>query len=60
MTRTEQQRLKKILEYKKGYLDAMLWIQDEQPYDDELYLRIDMYTHKITELQNKLKGNDDE
>ena len=36
MTRTEQQRLKKILEYKKGYLDALMWIQDEQPYDDEL------------------------
>ena len=38
----------------------MLWIQDQQPYDDELELRIDIYTHKIEELQNKLKGNDDE
>jgi hypothetical protein len=59
MTRTEQQRLKKILEYKKGYLDAMLWIQDQQPYDDELELRIDIYTYKIEELQNKLKGHDE-
>ena len=59
MTRTEQQRLKKILEYKKGYLDAMLWIQDHQPYDDELELRIDIYNHKIEELQNKLKGHDE-
>jgi hypothetical protein len=59
MTRTEQQRLKKILEYKKGYLDAMLWIQDQQPYDDELELRIDIYNHKIEELQNKLKGHDE-
>lgn len=58
MTRIEQHRLKKILEYKKGYLDAMLWIQDQQPYDDELEIRIDIYTHKIDELQNKLKGND--
>jgi hypothetical protein len=59
MTRTEQQRLKKILEYKKGYYDALLWIQDEQPYDDELELRIDIYFHKIEELQNKLKGHDE-
>lgn len=59
MTRTEQQRLKKILEYKKGYLDAMLWIQDQQPYDEELELRIDIYNHKIEELQNKLKGHDE-
>jgi hypothetical protein len=59
MTRTEQQRLKKILEYNKGYLDAMLWIQDQQPYDDELELRIDIYNHKIEELQKKLKGHDE-
>jgi hypothetical protein len=59
MTRTEQLRLKKILEYKKGYLDAMLWIQNEEPYDDELELRIDIFTHKIEELQNKLKGHDE-
>jgi hypothetical protein len=59
MTRTEQLRLKKILEYKKGYLDALLWIQDQQPYDDELELRIDIYLHKIEELQNKLKGHDE-
>jgi len=59
MTRTEQLRLKKILEYKKGYLDAMLWIQDQQRYDDELELRIDIFTHKIEELQNKLKGHDE-
>ena len=37
----------------------MLWIQDQQPYDDELELRIDIYTHKIEELQNKLKGHDE-
>jgi hypothetical protein len=59
MTRTEQLRLKKILEYKKGYLDALLWIQDEEPYDDVLELRIDIFTHKIDELKNKLKGHDE-
>jgi hypothetical protein len=37
----------------------MLWIQDQQPYDDELELRIDIYLHKIEELQNKLKGHDE-
>jgi hypothetical protein len=59
MTRTEQQRLKKILEYKKGYCDALLWIQNEEPYDEELELKIDIFTHKIEELQNKLKGHDE-
>ena len=59
MTRTEQQRLKKILEYKKGYLDALLWVQNSEPYDEVIELRIDIYTHKIEELQNKLKGHDE-
>lgn len=59
MTRTEQQRLRKILEYKKGYLDAMLWIQTEQPYDDEIELKIDIVQHKINELENKIKGHDE-
>jgi|SanBayMetagenome_1026888.scaffolds.fasta_scaffold18836_4 hypothetical protein len=59
MTRTEQNRLKKILEYKKGYLDALLWIQNSEPYDEVIELRIDIYTDKIEELQNKLKGHDE-
>jgi hypothetical protein len=45
-------------EYKKGYCDALLWIQNEEPYDEELELRIDIYLHKIEELENKLKGHD--
>ena len=57
MTRTEQNRLKKILEYKKGYLDALLWVQTEQPYDDEIELKIDIVQHKINELENKLKDD---
>ncbi len=59
MTRTEQNRLKKILEYKKGYLDALLWIQNSEPYDEVIELRIDIYTDKIEELQKKLKGHDE-
>lgn len=55
MTRTEQNRLKKILEYNKGFADALLWIQQYEPYDDEIELKIDIVQHKINELQNKLK-----
>lgn len=55
MTRTEQNRLKKILEYNKGFADALLWIQQQQPYDDEIELKIDIVQHKINELENKLK-----
>ena len=58
MTRTEQIRLRRILEYNKGYLDAMLWIQTEQPYDDEIELKIDIVQHKINELENKLKNDE--
>lgn len=57
MTRTEQNRLKKILEYKKGYLDALLWVQNSEPYDEVIELRIDIYTDKINELENKLKND---
>lgn len=57
MTRTEQNRLRKILEYKKGYLDALLWIQNSEPYDEVIELRIDIYTDKIKELENKLKDD---
>lgn len=57
MTRTEQNRLRRILEYKKGYLDALLWIQNSEPYDDVIELKIDIYTDKIKELQNKLKDD---
>jgi hypothetical protein len=57
MTRTEHNRLRKILEYKKGYLDALLWIQNSEPYDEVIELRIDIYTDKIKELENKLKDD---
>jgi hypothetical protein len=58
MTQTEKHRLRRILEYKKGYYDALLWIQNEEPYDEELELWIDIYLHKIEQLENKLKGHD--
>lgn len=58
MTRTEQIRLRRILEYKKGYLDALLWVQTEQPYDEVIELRIDIFTDKINELENKLKNDE--
>ena len=57
MTRTEQQRLRKILEYNKGFADALLWIQEYEPYDDEIELKIDIVQHKINELENKLKND---
>lgn len=57
MTRTEQQRLKKILEYNKGFADALLWVQSNEPYDDEIELKIDIIQHKINELQNRLKDD---
>jgi hypothetical protein len=46
------------LEYKKGYLEALLWVQNSEPYDEVIELRIDIYTDKIEELENKLKGHD--
>ena len=58
MTQTEKYRLKRILEYKNGYLDALLWVQNSEPYDEVIELRIDIYTDKIEELENKLKGHD--
>ena len=58
MTQTEKHRLKRILEYKNGYLDALLWVQNSEPYDEVIELRIDIYTDKIEELENKLKGHD--
>ena len=58
MTQTEKHRLKRILEYKNGYLDALLWVQNSEPYDEVIELRIDIYTDKIKELENKLKGHD--
>ena len=58
MTQAEKHRLKRILEYKKGYLDALLWVQNSEPYDEVIELRIDIYTDKIEELENKLKGHD--
>ena len=58
MTHAEKHRLKRILEYKKGYLEALLWVQNSEPYDEVIELRIDIYTDKIEELENKLKGHD--
>jgi hypothetical protein len=58
MTQTEKHRSKRILEYKKGYLEALLWVQNSEPYDEVIELRIDIYTDKIKELENKLKGHD--
>jgi hypothetical protein len=58
MTQAEKHRLKRILEYKKGYLDALLWVQNSEPYDEVIELRIDIYTDKIKELENKLKAHD--
>jgi len=58
MTQAEKHRLKRILEYKKGYLEALLWVQNSEPYDEVIELRIDIYTDKIKELENKLKGHD--
>jgi hypothetical protein len=58
MTQAEKHRLKRILEYKKGYLEALLWVQNSEPYDEVIELRIDIYTDKIEELENKLKGHD--
>lgn len=58
MTNTEKQRLRRLLEYAKGYHDALLYVIEHQPYDDELELKIDIYFHKIDELQNKLSKND--
>lgn len=58
MTQTEKHRLRRILEYNKGYLDALLWVQNSEPYDEVIELSIDIYTDKIKELENKLKGHD--
>ena len=58
MTQTEKHRLRRILEYNKGYLDALLWVQNSEPYDEVIELSIDIYTDKINELENKLKGHD--
>lgn len=58
MTQTEKHRLRRILEYKKGYYDALLWVQNSEPYDEVIELTIDIYKDKIEELENKLKGHD--
>lgn len=58
MTQTEKHRLRRILEYNKGYLDALLWVQNSEPYDEVIELSIDIYTDKINELENKLKGHE--
>lgn len=58
MTQTEKHRLRRILEYNKGYLDALFWVQNSEPYDEVIELSIDIYTDKINELENKLKGHD--
>lgn len=57
MTNAERHRLTRLLNYAKGYQDALLWVQNDQPFDDEIELKIDINSHKIEQLENKLKND---
>ena len=60
MTRQEKHRLRRILEYYEGYYHALLWIQNEQPYDDDVEEKCDIILDKITDLTKKLKNENDD
>lgn len=57
MTNTERHRLTRLLNYNKGFQDALIWIQNEQPYDEEIELKIDIILHKIEQIENRLKND---
>lgn len=57
MTHTERHRLTRLLNYNKGFQDALLWIQNDQPYDEEIELKLDIILHKIEQIENKLKND---
>jgi hypothetical protein len=60
MTRQEKHRLKRKLEYFKGYYDALLWVQNEQPYDDDVEEKCDYVFDKINDIQKSLKNENDD
>jgi len=57
MTHTERHRLTRLLNYNKGFQDALIWIQNDQPYDEEIELKIDIILHKIEQIENRLKND---
>jgi hypothetical protein len=57
MTHTERHRLTRLLNYNKGFQDALLWIQNDQPYDEEIELKLDIILHKIEQIENRLKND---
>ena len=58
MTRQESHRLKRKLEYLKGYYAALLWIQSDEPYDDEIEQKLDEYHDKIEDLEKQLSKHE--
>lgn len=57
MTHTERHRLTRLLNYNKGFQDALLWIQNDHPYDEEIELKLDIILHKIEQIENRLKND---
>ncbi len=57
MTRQESNRLKRILQYHKGYLDALLLCQSQEMDDDTIEIHVDDVKDKIDSLESRLKNS---
>lgn len=56
MTHQERHRLKRILEYNKGFADALAFVLDENPSIEKMDYKLEIVQDKIKDLENKLKN----
>ena len=55
MTHTERQRLRRKFEYLRGYLEALSWVQMDNPNDEQLELKIDDLSGVFEDLKKLLQ-----
>ena len=55
MTHTERQRLRRKFEYLRGYLEALSWVQMDNPNDEQLEAKIDAVSGVFEDLKKLLQ-----
>ena len=55
MTHAERQRLRRKLEYLRGYLEALSWVQMDNPCDEQLEAKIDALSGVFEDLKKILQ-----
>jgi hypothetical protein len=58
MTHQEQHRLRRILEYNKGYADALAFVLDDNPSVEKMDYKLEIVQDRIKDLERKLKKSE--